>query len=333
MTIKYIARLTILVAAFQALSAWSEIVYTSGSSFSVPDYFKSTSLDINRDGATDVVFGGKVEETINGSSSEPAFVFDVSSSDNSGLLVAAGYVQILSAGEEIGDSPNWGANALLVENTGQSWTGPLGTKGNGYLGIHFKAADGLHYGWIQVRLPKANEFAFAPVVVDWAYESTPDKAIVAGARPVYFTVTFNDNSGMPRNRNPFWGGGLFILETNTEGCTLYYNLQLSPSIKPIRAGIFVGRAPRTIAGRLINNLGAGSLTNEPPIVLSSSGEVSFGGPQSLLLPFIVYNGQMTLNANQVAELMSGRFCVDVEFNLNKFRSAKEDISGRVVRYD
>lgn len=54
----------------------------------------------------------------------------------------------------------------------------------------FPRRDGLHYGWIQVRLPGTETgpegfpIEFAPVVVDWAYETRPNTAIIAGRKPV-----------------------------------------------------------------------------------------------------------------------------------------------------
>ena len=70
------------------------------------------------------------------------------------------------------------------------WTPPLGTLTNGYLGVRFYAADGLHYGWIQAGLPIQNMgtigfvLVSSPVILDWAYETRVDAAIVAGAKPI-----------------------------------------------------------------------------------------------------------------------------------------------------
>jgi hypothetical protein len=64
----------------------------------------------------------------------------------------------------------------------------------GYLGARFSAADGTHYGWMRVLLEpwweppyQSGDYIFhlqrQPEVFDWAYESTPNTPIVAGAVP------------------------------------------------------------------------------------------------------------------------------------------------------
>ena len=58
------------------------------------------------------------------------------------------------------------------------WSGPLADQPDSYLGILFHAADCVHYGWVHVALRGS------PVIVDWAYETRPNTAIRAGAKPV-----------------------------------------------------------------------------------------------------------------------------------------------------
>lgn len=57
----------------------------------------------------------------------------------------------------------------------------------------FAAADGPHYGWIQVRLPQPSTNGLpsevTPVVTDWAYETRVGVPIRAGARPVPVPLT------------------------------------------------------------------------------------------------------------------------------------------------
>ena len=71
---------------------------------------------------------------------------------------------------------------------------------NAYIGVEFMAADGVHYGWIKYIGFSVYQFpVFGPngellgyvngvnepggVVNEWAYESTPNTPIVAGALP------------------------------------------------------------------------------------------------------------------------------------------------------
>lgn len=69
-------------------------------------------------------------------------------------------------------------------NTPDAWGPPWDPRTSPemrtYIGIEFAAADGVHYGWIEVQghwsYPYAKVFA-------WAYESTPSMGILAGAVP------------------------------------------------------------------------------------------------------------------------------------------------------
>lgn len=58
---------------------------------------------------------------------------------------------------------------------------------NGYIGVEFMAADGLHYGWIQYEgFSVARPFAINEPggwVNSWAYESEPNTPIFAGSVP------------------------------------------------------------------------------------------------------------------------------------------------------
>jgi hypothetical protein len=77
----------------------------------------------------------------------------------------------------------------------------------GHLGIRFSAEDGLHYGWFRVLLEpwqeppyQVGEYTFHlqryPEVLDWAYDSTPNTPIVAGAVPEAGTVMLGAVGGM-----------------------------------------------------------------------------------------------------------------------------------------
>jgi len=51
----------------------------------------------------------------------------------------------------------------------------------GFVGLEFEAADGTHYGWLDIEgVPNGGSYL---IVHGWAYESTPGLSIVAGAVP------------------------------------------------------------------------------------------------------------------------------------------------------
>lgn len=172
---------------------WSQstIAYSAGPAFQIPAEFIPASIDLDRDGSADFSFiGGVPLCTMDVPCSGCTWSFDVLILGTNGLLVQGSYASILSAGEWIAPvtSSNavWSSagNSTLLslwwsERYGTSGsTGPLATMGEGFLGARFYGADGLHYGWVHVRL------AFAPFVVDWAYETRPGVPIQAGAKPV-----------------------------------------------------------------------------------------------------------------------------------------------------
>ena len=50
---------------------------------------------------------------------------------------------------------------------------------SGYMGLRFESDNGTHYGWLHMTVGPQNYMT----VHDWAYETTPDEGIVAGAIP------------------------------------------------------------------------------------------------------------------------------------------------------
>lgn len=172
---------------------WSQstIAYSAGPAFQIPTPFVPASIDLDRDGSPDFSFiGGLPLCTMDVPTSLCTWSFYVATLGTNGLLVQGSDASLLSAGEWIAPMASsngvWSSagNATLLsffwsQRLGTSGsTGPLATLGEGYLGARFYGADGLHYGWVHVRLE------LAPVVIDWAYETRPGVPIQAGAKPV-----------------------------------------------------------------------------------------------------------------------------------------------------
>jgi hypothetical protein len=297
-----------------------EISYSSGPSFYVPVNSDPVSLDVNQDGTTDATFSGEWLTTDDFPSSESSIICHVSGANGAQLLVTNDYAQILSTGEVIGDSLDWGAepvlltgeNFNLLANTSSGWLGPLGAKGQGYLGIQFNAADGIHYGWIQVCLTNTDGLPFSPLVIDWAYETVPDKPILAGEKPIYFEATFNGGNEIPPNKSAHSGSGSLVLEDHVDGYKLSYNLQLDDAFQPMSTGIFGPANPCQNSSRLVADLGAYSISNFPPPTLIPLNLRS-RSPSPALPPFpgvLIYDSQITLSSNHVAELLAGQLYVN-----------------------
>ncbi len=190
----------------------STIAYFPGPSFQVPAaHGYSKGVDFDADGTPEFVFwsyGPICTDDI--PTSFCSWSFYVGATGTNALLVSD-YALVQSAGAQIGSNAPagstwstaqpygatltaswWSLHGRIVD--GQTvyngWDGTLGALTNGYLGVRFKAQDGFHYGWIRVRLPSTESGAegflieIAPVVVEWAYETRPNTAILAGAKPV-----------------------------------------------------------------------------------------------------------------------------------------------------
>ena len=307
------------------------IQYIAGPAFYVPVNSDPVSLDMNADGTADAIFSGVWLQTTDYPSSESAIACNVSGANGAQLLITNGYAQILSAGKVIGNSPDWSAGTVLLTaenfnmlaNTSSGWLGPLGAKGQGYLGIQFIAADGSHYGWIQVRLLDASGLGSFPQVVDWAFQTVPNKPILAGEKPIYFEATFTGANEVPPNQSTYSGTGTFTLE----GETLNYSFTVDSSLNFTSAGIYGPATPSMNSRHLVANLGSGSFSNLSLISSSRVGSVPFD-----LNPFpptpgaFLHTGQIALNSIQVAELLAG--CLYVNFTSAAF--PRGELRGQIV---
>jgi hypothetical protein len=219
-----------------ATSAQSVIVYSRGPASQPPPLYipLSQNVDLDRDGVDDFVFPvGPMIITMDVPTSFSDMPFYVGAAGTNEFLVSGYYASVQSFGALVGGEPPPGAawstpafSALLTDQWwslygndigGQlvhfGWGGPLGVSGVGYLGVRFYQTDGLHYGWIRVLLN-------LPVVVDWAYETRPNKPIRAGdidstRDSVQFTVEFLTPQPRPRHPAQVVGTGSLILTGNT----------------------------------------------------------------------------------------------------------------------
>ena len=197
--------LLVLLAALRATCAWSAVADFPGPAFQLPGMEGYASgVDFDGDGTFDCTFsaGGTIctADIPSSGCSQPYYA---SATGTNALLSQGGQICVMPAGNVIGSvvSSNtvWGnpgqggilTGYYISPRFGTSgWGPPLQTLTNGYLGIRFYAADGLHYGWIHARMPDQNlgtngfPVEFSPVIVDWAYETRVDTAIAAGATTV-----------------------------------------------------------------------------------------------------------------------------------------------------
>ena len=191
-TITHTMRRIVLVLLFTVCSHWawsqSTIAYTDGPAFQIPDEFVPATIDLDHDRSPDFsLFSSIPICTMDVPTSGCSSSFYVTALGSNALLVQTNYAAVLSAGDWVGPDTStngvwWGGgNVTLLTwwwspRYGTSgYSGPLATLVEGYLGVRFSSADGMHYGWVHVR---------QTVVINWAYETRPDVPIRAGARPV-----------------------------------------------------------------------------------------------------------------------------------------------------
>jgi hypothetical protein len=220
--------LGVMMAAAVCGHCAETIRYFGGPRITFPLFTQPADLDLNWDGASDLHFesGSTCTASIPGSCWDYQIV-----TPNSGgeVLAATNYLAAIPYGTSIGNespqSMEWTTNSvnvvvqsLMDQLTMQS---PFQAAGQGYVGVRFPAADGVHYGWIKLRIQNYNPFQpfyysqpdFDPTVTigadgtasvvqpimppqiiilsgpvvnieEWAFETRPNTPILAGAIPV-----------------------------------------------------------------------------------------------------------------------------------------------------
>jgi hypothetical protein len=247
MKIKQVNCIAILLCAVLTASARDSIVYFDGPSFSIPAEGRQIGLDVNADGTQDFIFLSPGTLTTDGLL-DPDFstpYYFGPTGTNQILTDSYGNVTIQSFGVLLGTNPPSGQTwttppyfpALLTAytatvngtNVNSYWYGPLGMLGEGYLGVKFQAADGTHFGWIRVRLPdtapgpEGLPLEFAPVAVDWAYETRTNAPIPAGVidpsgESIQFILDLHNRFGQPQSIVQSPDSGSFILTGDTLRC-------------------------------------------------------------------------------------------------------------------
>jgi hypothetical protein len=157
------------------------------------------SIDLNNDGVVDfslVDFASTISVTCtskrqrrmrrapdSGECREPFNFIEVSAPDDQGEeVMSSGLAAALGAGAKIGgddtfDQPNEGLGLVSGVDGGVSY-GNFNNVTNRFIGVRFRVNGQTHFGWIGFRSVKG----FVATLAGWAYETEPNKAIVAGDR-------------------------------------------------------------------------------------------------------------------------------------------------------
>lgn len=193
---KHFFIIAVLAVCVQTAHSQSTIAYFRGPVSPFPEFPYFGDTDLNADGESDMRFTfGMTLCTADVPTSACMTPYYVAALSTNQITVSGGNIALFPAGTLIGTTGttngSWnapGGSAFLTalfwnydrftDTYSTRWTDPLASQPDSYIGIRFHAADGVHYGWIHFKLNGS------PVLVDWAYETRPNAAIVAGAKPV-----------------------------------------------------------------------------------------------------------------------------------------------------
>jgi hypothetical protein len=197
------------------LAVWFLVGARSSEALDYPP-IPSQPIDMDRDGDTDfylnrLLFLNNIptwvrQETLQLGTYDP---FDpyaryegrIPSANGNSALVEAGQLALLSQGELVGGAATAGRQwvdafdpiYISEDNTFNgppgAWEGVWGDAAVGFAGVRIPADDGVHFGWIKLRVenvedPTTSYFrGQSPTAIDWYLESRPDTPVVVGAVP------------------------------------------------------------------------------------------------------------------------------------------------------
>jgi len=131
----------------------------------------------------------------------------------------------LRTGDKIGPSVPFWHSGLVATASGAVGKPPAGYRGewakhgeglkNRYLGFRFVIKNKVHYGWARVSV---SEYPFAATLTGYAYETIPNKAIIAGKTTGPDVITVQSDStpatlgrlAVGKNRDPLTGHQLHL---------------------------------------------------------------------------------------------------------------------------
>jgi hypothetical protein len=106
------------------------------------------------------------------------------------VVTSGAFAAALDAGAIISSADTLGGGTLTMAqykyklSSLQSSSGPWRGADNKYLGLYFEIpGDGFHFGWARLSVSASPTATATATIHDWAYETTPDAPIIAGAIP------------------------------------------------------------------------------------------------------------------------------------------------------
>jgi hypothetical protein len=173
-----------ILAAAQPAEA--KVVYNAANTQLFFGYYGTQPLDLNNDGIADITFSG-------GSQVGYGTSLRVYAAAGNAVVGAKNLASALIWGARVGPKDVLSSqHAVMAVRDGCHsstcfYTGPWIKTHNRYLGVKFSAHGQTHYGWVSVNVGTYPRLA---VLTGYAYETLPDKPILAGQKsgPVVASV-------------------------------------------------------------------------------------------------------------------------------------------------
>jgi hypothetical protein len=166
-------------------AAQARVVFTLSDAVFGPRSRNPLDIDLNNDGTVDFLLayseGGTC--TSNGRVCYTELrMFDARPSGSNLVLRGEIYQAALTKGQTIGRGDNFSPFGFMagLSSSGGGGFGSWANVTNRFLGVKFQVNGQTHYGWIGFRNVKADNHAIRAVLAGWAYETDPNKAIIAG---------------------------------------------------------------------------------------------------------------------------------------------------------
>lgn len=196
---KKLKQYTALAISAVATDVSAQVVYTNISDTALVNDGDFFDIDLNNDGITEInlsfvnytgtFYAGYVSYDVNAVNASPEnsaevnaiFTSSTSTSYNSSYAAAFNFNDSITSGIN-----SWSSDTVVVagnaditvgSSTNNVTVGQFLGSGDKYLGVRFLISGNTHYGWIRLDV---NADADSTVIKDFAYESTPNKAIAAG---------------------------------------------------------------------------------------------------------------------------------------------------------
>jgi hypothetical protein len=181
----YTAAAGLMIAYGSALNA--QVVYSGVRDSLVTSHLHPFELNLDGNDQVDFQLGIWLQSNGGFTYNNSAYIKGASSNSNRWIAVTGGTVHAFEEGEII--SSTGSAFGAIFRSNDNGWNlgsysshsgstfGNFPGAGDKFIALQFHINSDIHYGWVRINLNSVCDYMD---IIDWAYESTPDKPIAAG---------------------------------------------------------------------------------------------------------------------------------------------------------